>query len=68
VRRRRELGISGGVGERDARSVGCDATWIGHGVATWELGEELGDNDLEYLIADGGVRSCRSPRGARQRS
>lgn len=23
-------------------------------LATWELGEELGDDDLEHLIADGG--------------
>jgi hypothetical protein len=68
VRRRRELGIGGGVGERDAGSVGCDAIRIGSSVATWELDEELGDTDLEYLIVDGGARSCRNPRGVRQRS
>jgi hypothetical protein len=68
VRRQRELGIGRGVGERDAGSVGCDTIRIGHNMATWELGEELGDNDLEYLIVDGGVRSCRNPWGVRQRS
>jgi hypothetical protein len=30
------------------------ATWTWLNMATWELGEELGDDDLEHPVAGGG--------------